>query len=425
MWRTSFSERRIGMRANRQGVEVTDQRNTSFTELIQLGESFRCEWKGDLSSKDNKEKICRAICAFANDISDAGLNGVIALGVNNEGLPSNLEITDALESAVLNIHAEGKIVPLPSFVVKKQDYLGKPILIIEITPAISTPVKYDGRIWIRPGNSTRQASTEEERRLSEKRRSKEQPDDCQVLTHQSIDDLNLNYFKAEYLPQAVARDVLEANGRTVEEQLASTKMIGGPAKGFPTVLGMLCLGWSPSDAVPGAYVQFLRIDGTELTDPVIDDSPIHGNLGDVIRATEEKFNAHNQAPVDLTSKPKEQRFPQYPKVALEQLFRNAVLHRLYLGTNSPIRVYWFADRIEITNPGGPYGVVNEQNFGQAGITDYRNPNLAEAMRNLGYVQRFGVGISTANKALSENCNPAVKFSLEKGFVQAMIRRRQT
>jgi ATP-dependent DNA helicase RecG len=425
MQRISFSERRIGIHANRQGVEVTDQRNTSFTELIQLGESFRCEWKGDLSSKDNKEKICRAICAFANDISDAGLNGVIALGVNNEGLPSNLEITDALESAVLNIHAEGKIVPLPSFVVKKQDYLGKPILIIEITPAISTPVKYDGRIWIRPGNSTRQASTEEERRLSEKRRSKEQPDDCQVLTHQSIDDLNLNYFKAEYLPQAVARDVLEANGRTVEEQLASTKMIGGPAKGFPTVLGMLCLGWSPSDAVPGAYVQFLRIDGTELTDPVIDDSPIHGNLGDVIRATEEKFNAHNQAPVDLTSKPKEQRFPQYPKVALEQLFRNAVLHRLYLGTNSPIRVYWFADRIEITNPGGPYGVVNEQNFGQAGITDYRNPNLAEAMRNLGYVQRFGVGISTANKALSENCNPAVKFSLEKGFVQATIGRRQT
>jgi ATP-dependent DNA helicase RecG len=425
MQRISFSERRIGIHANLQGVEVTDQRNTSFTELIQLGESFRCEWKGDLSSKDNKEKICRAICAFANDISDAGLNGVIALGVNNEGLPSNLEITDALESAVLNIHAEGKIVPLPSFVVKRQDYLGKPILIIEITPAISTPVKYDGRIWIRPGNSTRQASTEEERRLSEKRRSKEQPDDCQVLTHQSIDDLNLNYFKAEYLPQAVARDVLEANGRTVEEQLASTKMIGGPAKGFPTVLGMLCLGWSPSDAVPGAYVQFLRIDGTELTDPVIDDSPIHGNLGDVIRATEEKFNAHNQAPVDLTSKPKEQRFPQYPKVALEQLFRNAVLHRLYLGTNSPIRVYWFADRIEITNPGGPYGVVNEQNFGQAGITDYRNPNLAEAMRNLGYVQRFGVGISTANKALSENCNPAVKFSLEKGFVQATIGRRQT
>lgn len=402
---------------------MTTKTDISFAALIQSGESFRCELKSDLSSKDNKEKICRTICAFANDISDAGLSGVIALGISDEGLPTGLEITDALESAVLNIRGDGKIVPLPSFVAKKQEHLGQTVLRIDVAPAVSTPVKYDGRIWVRPGNATRQASPEEERRLIEKRRSKEQPDDCQVLAHQSIDDLNLNYFRTEYLPQAVARDVLEANGRTVEEQLASTKMIGDPEKGFPTVLGMLCLGWSPSDAVPGAYVQFLRINGMELTDPVVDDSPIHGNLGDVIRATEEKFNAHNQVPVDLTSKSKEQRFPQYPKVAFEQLFRNAVLHRLYLGTNSPIRVNWFTDRIEITNPGGPYGAVSQHNFGKPGITDYRNPNLAEAMRNLGYVQRFGVGISTADKALLENGNPLVEFRLEQGFVQAIVRRR--
>ena len=139
---------------------MTLQTDENFTALIQSGESFRCEWKSDISSKDNKEKICRTICAFANDISDAGLNGVIAMGVNNEGLPSGLEITDAVESALLNIHAEGKIVPLPSFVVKKQDFMGKPILRIEVTPAVSTPVKYDGRIWIRPGNATLQASHE-------------------------------------------------------------------------------------------------------------------------------------------------------------------------------------------------------------------------------------------------------------------------
>lgn len=403
---------------------MTGQTDDTFATLIQAGESFRCDWKNDLSSKDNKEKICRTICAYANDISDAGLSGIIALGVDNTGLPVGLEITDALESALLNIHGEGKIVPLPSFVIKKQNYLGKTILRIEVSPAVSTPVKYEGRIWIRPGNSTRMATTEEERRLSDKRKSKEQPDDCQILPHQSIDDLNLNYFKAEYLPQAVARDVLDANGRTVEEQLASTKMIGSPNKPFPTVLGMLCLGLSPNDAVPGAYVQFLRIDGLEITDRIIDEAAIRGNLDDVIRVTEAKFNAHNQIGIDLTSTAKEQRFPDYPKVALEQIFRNAVLHRLYIGTNSPIRVYWFADRIEIMSPGGPYGSVNEGNFGKPGINDYRNPNLAEAMRHLGHVQKFGVGISTANKALRENANPAVDFNLQHGFVLATLRKRQ-
>lgn len=401
---------------------MTEMSDVVFSELIQLGESFRCERKADFSKNGNKEKICQTICAFANDISDARLVGVIALGVSNDGTPADLAITDALESTVLNIRGEGKIVPLPSFVCKKQIYQGKSILRIEVMPAVSTPVKYDGRVWVRPGNTTRLALPEDERRLSEKRRAKDQPDDCQVLPHQSLADLNLNYFTNQYLPQAVARDILDANGRTIEEQLASTKMAGGTLERYPTVLGMLCLGLSPRDGVPGAYIQFLRIDGSQLTDPIIDEAVIQGNLDDLIGGTEAKFTAHNHTTIDLTSTAKEQRVPQYPRTALEQIFRNAVLHRLYLGTNSPIRVYWFSDRIEISNPGGPFGTVNERNFGVPGITDYRNPNLAEALRNLGHVQKFGVGISTANKALADNGNPILEFKLEQGFVMAVIRK---
>jgi len=108
-------------------------------------------------------------------------------------------------------------------VTHKIGYQGRPILLIEVAPAISPPVKYDGRIWVRPGNATQQASLEDERRLIEKRRAFDQPDDCQVLSHCRLEDLDLAYFKTSYLSQAVARDVLEANGRTTEEQLASCK----------------------------------------------------------------------------------------------------------------------------------------------------------------------------------------------------------
>ena len=38
--------------------------------------------------------------------------------------------------------------------------------------------------------------------------------------------------------------------------------------------------------------------------------------------------------------------------------------------------------IEIVNPGGPFGIVTVANFGQPGVTDYRNPHLAEAMKVL-------------------------------------------
>lgn len=107
---------------------------------------------------------------------------------------------------------------------------------------------------------------------------------------------------------------------------------------------------------------------------------------------------------------------------MQQLTRNALLHRTYEGTNAPVRIYWFSDRIEIQNPGGPFGQVNEKNFGTPGITDYRNPHIAEAMKNLGYVQRFGIGIVLARQAMSKNGNPPPEFKAEDAYVLVTLRR---
>lgn len=96
--------------------------------------------------------------------------------------------------------------------------------------------------------------------------------------------------------------------------------------------------------------------------------------------------------VDIVSAPTEIRRYDYPIPALQQLTRNAVMHRSYEGTNAPVMVYWFNDHIEIINAGGPYGRVTPENFGKPGFADYRNPDIAESMKVLNLVQRFGVGI---------------------------------
>ena len=392
--------------------------------LIEAGESFLCEYKRDLSSKDNKERICRTICAFANDIHAKNSVGIIALGISDDGTPSGIKITDELEKDIQNIRGEGKIIPLPSFTTQKLLYRNCEILCIQVHPAISPPIKYDGRIWIRSGNTTQLAKSEDELRLNEKRKTKDQPDDMQVLSYCRISDLNINYFKLQYLVQAVAIDILEENGRSLEQQLASTRMIGYVEdNSYPTVLGMLCLGLSPTDAIPGAYVQFLKIDGSDLTGDILDELTIEGNIEDIIKRMEEKFHAHNKVYVNFTSQTKEERRFDYPKVAFEQLFRNAVMHRSYLGTNAPIRVYWYDNRIEITNPGGPYGMVTSENFGE-GATDYRNPNLAAALKDLGYVQKFGAGISRAKKELLNNGNPELEIEVQPNFITIIMKQRK-
>ena len=157
------------------------------------------------------------------------------------------------------------------------------------------------------------------------------------------------------------------------------------------------------------YVQFLRIDGTELADPVVDQEKIGGSIADMLRRMEEKLRAHNRTAVDITVAPTHQITTPYPQAALQQIVYNAVLHRTYERTNAPVRVYWFNDRIEISSPGGPYGNVTGENFGHPGITDYRNPNMADVLKTLGFIQAFGRGIATARRAMERNGNPQPVF----------------
>jgi predicted HTH transcriptional regulator len=132
------------------------------------------------------------------------------------------------------------------------------------------------------------------------------------------------------------------------------------------------------------------------------------------------LSAHNRVHVDITSGPVEKRTYHYPLDALQQLVRNAVMHRTYEGTNAPVRVYWFNDRIEIISPGGPFGAITPSNFGTAGLADYRNPRLADTMKVLGFVQRFGVGIQIAQRSLQENGNPPIEFAVDQNWVKCIF-----
>jgi ATP-dependent DNA helicase RecG len=109
----------------------------------------------------------------------------------------------------------------------------------------------------------------------------------------------------------------------------------------------------------------------------------------------------------------------YPEVAVRELLVNAVLHRSYEAA-APVFLYQFADRIEIHNPGPLYGEARPENFPTQ--TSYRNPILAEAMRTLGAVNRFGRGVIRAQDALKRNGNPQATFQFGETFFVATLHR---
>ena len=382
-------------------------------------ESDRVERKESAAEKD---KIGQAICAFANDMPDHRQPGLLFIGARDNGKCAGLQITEKLILDISDMQSNGKIHPFPSMTVTRRIIAGCDLLVVEVLPSEMPPVRYDGRTWICVGSRRDKASVEEERRLIERRRYRTLPFDLLPVPIASLDDLDLLRFEREYLPAAVAPEVLQQNGRPIEQKLAGLRL--ATPEGQPTVAGVLAIGKDPRQFVPGAYVQFLRLEGTELTDPIKDQKEIDGPFLDFFRQIDEVLRINISTDTDIVSAPTEIRHPDYPLAALQQLVRNAVLHRSYEGTNAPVRLYWYSDRIEIHNPGGAYGQVTKANFGAPGVADYRNPHVAESMKLLNWIQRFGAGINIARRELAANGNPPPEFTVEDTRVLVTVWRRR-
>jgi ATP-dependent DNA helicase RecG len=243
--------------------------------------------------------------------------------------------------------------------------------------------------------------------------------DARPAIGSTIADLDLGLCEREYPPSVFTAEVVAANGRTAEQRLTSLRL--ATVYGVPTHAGLLVLGVEPTSFLHGAYVQFLRVDGTDLGESIVDERRISTALPSLLRELDGLLKLNIKTSVHIGEEPRGTSRQDYPLVALQQLSRNAILHRSYEGTASPVRITWFSDRVEIFSPGGPYGAVTVENFGQPGVTDRRNPILAEAMSGLGYAQKLGAGLSIARRALAENGNPPVEFILDPAYVAVIVR----
>lgn len=390
-------------------------------ELLDLLSDLESDTVERTSSVRDTDKLGQATCAFANDLPNHRRPGVLFVGANNDGSCAHIDITDQLLQNLAAIRSDGNLLPQPSMTVEKRRVGSCEMAVIIVQPASDTPVRYKGVVWIRVGPRRARASAQDERLLTEKRRYRDQPFDLRAILLASLADLDRELFEQMYLPSSVSPDVLLENDREYEQRLSSLRLLSPDAGATPTVVGLLTIGRDPLTFVPGAYIQFLRIDGQELTDPIRDHKTIDGPIPRLIEQVDDVLKAHNSVSSDFTSASTEIDRPEYPIVALQQIVRNAVMHRNYDGTSAPIRITWFNDRIEVNSPGGPYGNVTVANFGQPGVTDYRNRHLAEAMSNLGFVQRFGVGIALARREMEKNGNPEIVFKVNSSFVLAILK----
>lgn len=80
-----------------------------------------------------------------------------------------------------------------------------------------------------------------------------------------------------------------------------------------------------------------------------------------------------------------------PTVVIREALVNAVVHRNYSITGSRVRVFRFADRVEVRSPGRLPNTVTIEKM-KVGVSFSRNPFLLKYMENLRYMDHLGRGI---------------------------------
>jgi len=387
-------------------------------ELQTLLEDLESDRIERTQSTTDTDKFSEAVCAFANDMPNHRLPGYLVIGVNDRGATVGLTVTDQLLKNLGALRSAGNIQPMPVLAVSKMTLPGAEVAVVEVMPSDMPPVRYKGRVCIRVGPRKAIASEQDERILTERRIARAHSHDASPVSDATLADLALPLFAA-YRQEVVAADIIAQNHRPMEDQLASLRFYDN-RNGHPTVGGILLFGSNPRFFLPGAYVQFLRLPGSSLTERPSDQSEISGDLLSVLRELDLRVKHNIETRLETISALKEKLVFDYPEVALRELLVNAIMHRDYQ-SNTPVRFYWFADRIEIASPGGLFGEVTRETLTRR--SSYRNPVIAESMKALGYANRFGYGIQRAQAALEENGNPAAEFEIDDRSILVVLHRR--
>lgn len=372
--------------------------------LLPVLESERIE---KTISKIDPDKYGEAICSFCNDLAGNGKPGYLIIGAHDDGSIAGINVDEKFMQTLLSYRTDGRIVPPPAMVVAKFSFPDGDIAVVEVQPSHVPPVRYKGKVCIRIGQRKGTANEAEERILSEKRSTFARSFDTQPCYESSIEDLSVDIFKLTYLPKAIDEETLIANGREIKQQLSSLKFYDLKAD-HPTNAGVLMFGKDPRFFLPGAYVQYVRFVGTDEVSDFDFEYRFSGDLttqmrvmNDFIKSQIEKKVLHNLG---------EEYESAYPASAIQELLYNAIIHRDYQ-SNAPIKFYEFTDRIEIINPGGLFGDARPENFPNK--NDYRNPTLAEAAKNLGFINSFNVVVKRAKAALEKNGSPEPLFIIDQ------------
>ena len=334
----------------------------------------------------------KTIVSFSNTSGGElvlGVEGSTKTVVGIDGYRSELE--SRIMDSIYN-----NVVPTPIVNIVFRNIEDKDILVVQVSKGNQYPyyIKSQGMIegtFVRFGSTYRKATHAQigEMQLGSKKLS------FSTMIHNN---------KLNNSPYLISNDELSEfldriNSKSKDKPINENKLLEWELidKNFDELVatnGYMLLNSNPFNY---SYIKIGFFDGTNKVN-LIHDEEFHGSIieqyENCIHRLKEILNE------GFIFKAVRSRKYSVPEEVIREIMANAIIHRDY-NDEHPIRVEIFSDRLCIFSPGPLYDGLQLEEI-LSGVSKLRNRNIAEIFHSLGFIEKWGSGISRANQVLSEN-----------------------
>ena len=288
----------------------------------------------------NAESVAGEMVAFTN--ADGG---TLFLGVNDAGVPLGIpqDRLDAVERWFVDIATQNCDPPIRPIVRKhvlQAREECKHLILGEIPRGLYLHRTAGGRYYQRIGSTKRDLTPSELARLFQER-GREYVFDERAVLAASVSALNQHRLEAFFgrSPTIPWLDLLR-NTRVVAQDEHGTD--------HPTVAGLLAFATEPAEFLPSCTIEAACYAGKELSsDHLTHVERLAGPASDQIDAATAFVAQFMRASENASSGT-----PAYAIDVVDEAIVNAVAHRDYAIGGAKIRLFLFADRLELYSPGG-------------------------------------------------------------------------
>lgn len=179
--------------------------------------------------------------------------------------------------------------------------------------------------------------------------------------------------------------------------------------GTLTIAGLLFFGKQIERLLPQAGIQLHYFSGVDVDSEILDIKESVNPVPQLIQAAEDFVNHHSSKRAYFN--PEQTRrtdVADYEPFVIRELVTNAFAHRDWSIFGQRIRLHLFHDRLELFSPGRlPNTLTLEQAL--SGMSYYRNPVMAQWLKDYGLSEKVGRGLFKINKFYKKTQLPPPQF----------------